>query len=303
MDDPTIIDFPSSQMSGRPRPAILLAMGRAEPPLDVEIGAETYRRVRIFKHDSWAATALYENESQRIVVKFNRQQSILGFPMRWLGRALARRESKMLHRLSSVVSVPAGCGDVKVDGKVVSTACAHEFVPGRSLLATDRVDDAFFPRLSFLLGQLHERGVAYVDLHKRDNILVDDKGVPHLIDFQISMRLPQLWPASLVTNILQRCDHYHLDKHRLHFRPDQCEGSIDRPAWIKAHRLIAVPLRQFRRWMLVRMGVRRGHGMAASEHAPQEELRDTAGIPLSGSDERLPGPSGSSPPANYQRAA
>ena len=272
MNKPTITGCPASQQFGRPRPALFLAMGRAEPPTQVELGEETYHHVRTFKHDSWAVTALYENESKRVVVKFNRQQSILGFPMKWLGRALARRETKMLQRLSSVVNVPAACVNVKVHGKVVETATAHDYVPGRSLLATDRTDDHFFPRLSKLLGQLHEHGVAYVDLHKRDNILVDGNGAPHLIDFQISVHLPRVWPISCLLNTLQRCDRYHLEKHRYHFRPGQCEESIDHPAWIKVHRLIAVPIRQFRRRILVRIGVRRGRGMASSEHRPEHTL-------------------------------
>ena len=150
--------------------------------------------------------------------------------MRWLGRALARRETKMLRRLSSIVYVPAACGHVKIDGRVDSTATAHDYVPGRSLLATYRVDDKFFPQLTTLLSQLHEHNVAYVDLHKRDNILVDGNGAPHLIDFQISLHLPRVWPVSYLLNILQRCDRYHLAKHMHYFRPDQSEEPIDRPA-------------------------------------------------------------------------
>lgn len=245
-------------------------MGRADPPTEVELGETTYRRARIFKHDSWAATALYECGSKRIVVKFNRKQPILGFPMKWLGRALARRETKMLTRLSSVTNVPAACVKVKVNGKVASTATAHEYVPGRSLLATEQTDDDFFPRLSILLGQLHDHGIAYVDLHKRDNILVDPNGEPHLIDFQISICLPRVWPISSALTILQRCDRYHLAKHRHHCRPDLYDEPIARPAWIKLHRFIAVPFRRVRRWMLVRIGVRRGCGLASSEHAPQD---------------------------------
>ena len=86
--------------------------------------------------------------------------------------------------------MPAACVDVNVNGNVVSTASAHEYVPGRSLLATDQVDDGFFPRLSMLLSKMHKHGIAYVDLHKRDNILIDNNGAPHLLDFQISMHLP-----------------------------------------------------------------------------------------------------------------
>ena len=303
MNEPILIRVPAVQESGRPRPPLFLALGRSEPPAQVEIGDTTYNRVTIFKHDSWAATALYEDGRKRVVVKFNRQQSILGIPMRWLGRALARRETKMLRRLSSITNVPAACGKVKVDGRVDSTATAHVYIPGRALLATDRPDDEFFPRLTKLLDQLHEHGVAYVDLHKRDNILVDGNGAPHLIDFQISVHLPRVWPISYLLNILQRCDRYHLAKHIHYFRPDQCEGSIDRPAWIKAHRLIAVPFRRCRRWMLVRIGVRRGLGMPSSECAPHATATDERIIQMPCLDEGQKQRSDSRGGPRFQRAA
>lgn len=268
-------NLPTDRGTVRPRPALFLALGRAEPPTEIEVGDKLYQRIRIFKHDSWAATALYEHESERIVVKFNRQQSILGIPMQWLGRALAGRETKMLERLAEVSNVPAACASIKVNGRVVPTASGHDYVAGRSLLPTDEVDDEFFPQLSVLLSQLHERGIAYVDLHKRDNILVDEQGAPHLIDFQISMHLPQRWPFSSLLGMLQSCDRYHVAKHKYYFRPDLCDESTrrlvkNRPAWIKAHRLIAVPFRHFRRWLLVRIGVRKAGGMATSEHSPQQ---------------------------------
>lgn len=303
MDEQTNTGFTATRKAARPRPALFLAMGRSVPPPTVEIGGKTYHLSRLFKHDSWAATALYEGtKSDRVVVKFNRQQPIFGLPMQWLGRALARRETGMLQRLSGLVNVPAACGPVEMDGQVVSTASAHEFVPGRSLMATDQVDDEFFPRLSFLLRQLHDRGVAYIDLHKRDNILVDDKGVPHLIDFQISLYLPPRWPFSSVLNILQSCDRYHVAKHQLHFRPDQQTEPLARPAWIKAHRLLAAPLRQLRRSLLVRLGIRLGGGMAASEHAPQEELREKP-VSIVAFQPNSHQPANATPNANLHRAA
>jgi hypothetical protein len=44
----------------QPRPRVFRALGKADPPEQVEIDGHPYRRVDILKHDSWAATALYE---------------------------------------------------------------------------------------------------------------------------------------------------------------------------------------------------------------------------------------------------
>ena len=258
----------------RPRPALFLAMGRGEPPPRIEIDGVSYCRIHCFKHDSWAATALYQSANKQVVVKFNRQQPVFGIPMKWLGRALARRERQMLRRLADVSQVPAACGQVTVDGRPAPTAAGHDFVAGRSLLGIESsVDERFFFRLEQLLDELHQRNVAYVDLHKRDNILVDEQGEPHLIDFQISLCLPRVWPLSWVLKILQSCDRYHLEKHKRFLRPDLCNGNLVIPRWIQLHRLIAIPFRQARRWLLVQLGIRQTSGMANSEYAPQEELR------------------------------
>ena len=46
-----------------------------------------------------------------------------------------------------------------------------------------------------MLNAMHERKVAYIDLHKRENILVNERGDPCLIDFQISVAWPRWLPA------------------------------------------------------------------------------------------------------------
>ena len=73
---------------------------------------------------------------------------------------------------------------------------------------------------------MHGRGIAYVDLHKRENILVGVDGQPYLIDFQIGLALPAWWPANLemieaVIRLAQHNDTYHLAKHVARCRPDQ----------------------------------------------------------------------------------
>src|SRR4051794_221535 len=170
-----------------PRPPVLRALGAADPPAAVEVGGEPYRLARVFKHDSWAATALYAGRDKRVVCKFNRVQPVGPVPMRWLGRVLADREAAILRRLADLPNVPRWSGPVRVNGRVLPNAVAHDFIPGHPLGDRERVDDRFFPALRAVLAAMHRRGLAYVDLHKRENVLVGDDGRPYLIDFQVGL--------------------------------------------------------------------------------------------------------------------
>lgn len=263
----------------RPRPPLFRALGRDEPPESVQLGGETYRRLVIVKHDSWAATAIYASARRQAVCKFNRRQPILLLPMRWLGRLLAARERSFMERLAGIDGIPVSLGPVCVGGRPLKHAVSHEFIAGHPLAESERVADDFFPRLRDVLAEVHRRGVAHVDLHKRENILVDDTGAPHLIDFQISFALPtrSRWAAAILggtLRMLQRCDEYHLLKHRVRHRPDQISLTAAdiqraRPWWIRAHRSIAVPFRSVRRWLLTQLGIRSGLGQATTEAFPE----------------------------------
>jgi hypothetical protein len=120
----------------RDRPPIFRALGLSDPPTSVEIRSNSgydgsYQRVQIFKHDSWAATALYACGEREIVCKFNRQQKIGGFSMRWLGKFLARRETLLLQKLSHIDNIPNSVGPILSENRVLENVTAHVFVPGR----------------------------------------------------------------------------------------------------------------------------------------------------------------------------
>jgi hypothetical protein len=226
-------------------------------------GAYVHRRT--YKHDFFAATGLYDGPSGRAILKIGRVAPLFRLPTRGLGRWLADREFAMYRRVEDLPGVP------RCLGRWGETGFVHAFVEGHPLQRHEWVDDDFFPRLEHLLDEMHRRGIAYVDLEKRENILVDDDGHPCLIDFQISWWWPadhrgrqglgRLIPAGLgrfVLGRLQEGDRYHLLKHRRRHRPDtlppvQLEASYDRGVYIDLHRRLFRPFTWLRRKILKRL--------------------------------------------------
>lgn len=264
----------------RPRPAMFRALGHSEPPAEVCVDGHSYMLLRVFKHDSWAATALYQaHDGRKTICKFNRVQSIGPIPMRWLGRFLARNESSALLKLQDTGHVPILLKEVVASGESHPNAIARVFIEGHPLGHREAVPEAFFPTLNSLLKTMHQRKMAYVDLHKRENVLVGDDGQPYLIDFQISFvpsRLLRVLPTTwILLSILQKSDDYHLEKLRLKSSPAGSDEGIKRPWWIRVHRAVAMPFRQIRRRMLVKIKVRSGEGRVHTEHFTEEGLRES----------------------------
>jgi hypothetical protein len=261
------------------RPAWLKALGNRPLPETVAIGGAPHRLRETFKHDSWAATGLYEGPSGILrVVKLHREEPAFGVPMSWLGRRLARHETHLLSTLADLKGLPALAGPVSSGGRLLSNAVARDFIDGHPLGNREAVDDSFYPSLRSLLRAMHERNIVYVDLHKRENILVNDRGEPCLIDFQISLAWPRWLPAGPLFALMRRSDEYHLMKHWSRSRPEQCGFDEvvlrSRIPWpIRAHRLIARPIRELRRRLLVKLGVRSGKGRVETELFAEHALR------------------------------
>jgi len=166
---------------------------------------------------------------------------------------------------------------------VLKNAVAHEYVPGRPLAPHDWPGDAFFRELLMLLEETHARGIAYVDLHKRENIIRGEDGRPYLIDFQVCFGLWSRWlrqvpPLMIVLRELQHLDMYCLSKHERRHRPHAVvlftdRKNCSRPWWINVHRFFAVPLRRMRRLLLVALGIRTGRGRVATELYAEDAFR------------------------------
>lgn len=277
---------PAPAQRVRPRPALFRALGRDEPPDAIEVAGRSWRRDCVLKHDSWAATALYRADGEALICKFNRVQPVGIVPMRWLGRLLARREAGFFDRLKDLALVPDGLGQVTAGGRILDNAAARVFVEGEAFRDREQIAPAFLDELRALIEAMHARGMAYVDLHKRENVIVGRDGRPHLIDFQVSFGLGAHWPgngriARALLALLQEMDLYHWRKHYARLFPERLtpeqRAAYERPpAFIRAHRRVAVPLRTLRRALLSRLRIRDRSGMARSEFEPEIAFREEA---------------------------
>jgi len=268
--------MPASLPAARPRPPLFRALGAADPPVAVTVGGDTYTRAEIYKHDSWAATGVYDGAAGRIVCKFNRVQPVLGIPTFWLGKRLAERERRALERLADLPQTPKPLGPVYVNGRLARNAAARAFVPGHPLTKTEPVGPEFYESLREAVLEMHRRGIAYVDLHKRENVIVGDDGRPYLVDFQICFDVthPRVrWIPGIraVFDWLCQADLYHLEKHARRLTPGRPRPAV--PAWLRIHRVFAVPFRELRRRFLVKKGIRTGRGAVATEVFAEDSVR------------------------------
>jgi hypothetical protein len=229
----------------------LYALPSARLPPVVPCAGGQYELVETFKHDFFAATGLYRGPAGLVVLKLNRTSAFFGFPLDWVGRLLGRREQRLYAAAQDLPGVP------RLLGPVGQAGFMHAFVPGRPLARRDSVGDAFFEQLLTLLRALHARHIAYVDLNKRQNILLGDDGRPYLIDFQISLLCPptgwRRWtPVRWLLARFQQGDYYHYLKHKRRLRPDLLTAeeriAVSRLSlWIRLHRWITRPLTHLRR--------------------------------------------------------
>jgi hypothetical protein len=251
----------------------LRALGPHNLPETFSLAGIEYRLVQTFKHDFFAASGLYQGAAGRIVLKMGRCVTFCGLPTSWIGRWLVAREVRFYSQVQDLSGVP------RLLGQVSPLAFAHEFVPGHNLLRHELVNDDFFPGLMQLLNTLHARGIAYVDLEKRENIIVGDDGRPYLIDFQISWQWPWRigrggWLARWLFNRFRAADLYHLRKHIRRCRPDQMNREQIQQSrrvgpLIRLHRTLFRPLTLLRRRILAH--VERVRARARSQVPPESK--------------------------------
>jgi RIO-like serine/threonine protein kinase len=145
-------------------------------------------------------------------------------------RRLARREADHLERLAGIRGVP------RLLGRPSADVFLREWIEGTTLRELVRVPDSVFPALRELLAAVHARGVAYADLAKEENVIVDESGRPWLVDFQISV-VKGYWLGGFA-DALMTADRYHLARHVKRRRPDQL-GDEDRDALARGRSVLS----------------------------------------------------------------
>jgi hypothetical protein len=211
-----------------------------KPGAEVVIEGVPYRYVKTFKDDFFAENHLMEAGDRQYVLKISRVKLFGGLGTGVFSRYMARREYNLYARVDGVPGVP------RLTGRAGNNGFLHEFVPGETLYDRRDVDVAFFDRLRACVEAIHDRGVAYVDLAKRENIIVGDDRRPYLIDFQIGLAraacrwCPLTWLYNRVVARMMREDLAHVLKHKRKVIWDLCteeerQVSYRRSFWRKLH--------------------------------------------------------------------
>ncbi len=238
----------------------LYACGKKPIPEQIIVDDSGYQLEKVLKHDFYAATALYKSKNptqkadsnpQKVILKLQRQSNFLFMPLAWLGRMLCHHEVSILRYLDSIQGTP---NLLSLYGK---NGFIYEFIEGVTLDETTELPQDFFDKLLELVHRLHQRDIIYLDMNKRGNIILDNNGNPHLIDFQISLHIGKKLRIfqpffDYLRQMGQRADIYHLFKHKRRLspellRPHEYVISRHTSLFIKVHRATATPLRKLRR--------------------------------------------------------
>jgi len=223
-------------------------------PDQLQVDGKSYELCERYKEGWLSAVGRYVHGSRELVLKTYRARSLAGLPVRWITSRMARHEIRVLELVRGIPGVPSLVGPYHDVGMI------RELVEGHPLERGETIAPDFFDRLEETLDAVHERGVAYVDLSKRDNVLVGTDGRPYLFDFQIAWtdapgRVTRFLPRSVRRSLLhqfQRGDRHHVLKHRARagastLTPSELEA-LDTPAWpIRLHRFLTRPYHKWRR--------------------------------------------------------
>jgi tRNA A-37 threonylcarbamoyl transferase component Bud32 len=141
--------------------------------------------VTVLKRQGWAKADIKRlslGGLQAILKDFSDKNRLA----RWIGRLQIRRETRALARLRGISGIPACLGEVAPCGLLLERVKGEPISEWRG----ERPEEfeAMFQRLKALVAAIHDRGVAHLDLRKRDNILIAAPGTPSIIDFNASVR-------------------------------------------------------------------------------------------------------------------
>lgn len=177
------------------------------------------------KADSFGRILLVEEAGARFV------RRDLGATPWWLRLPawyLARREARALRHLDGMQRTPRL---LRWNGRWLD----RSYMAGVAMYQRPpRGDLQYFRQARRLLQKVHRHGIAHNDLAKEANWLVQDDGLPALIDFQLAVIGN---PRSRWMRLLAREDLRHLLKHKRMYCPEFLtpveRRVLKRPSWLR----------------------------------------------------------------------
>ncbi len=163
-------------------------------------------------------------DGERIWIRRDTRAAHLG--VRWIARAAAAREARVLGALKGVDAVPALLG-------WQAGVLERSFMPGIPMQQAKPRDPSYYRAAHRLLKALRARGVVHNDLAKEPNWLQRVDGSPAVVDFQIAWYRPR---RGRLFRLLAREDLRHLLKHKRTYCPQHLTPTerrvLARRSWI-----------------------------------------------------------------------
>ena len=175
-------------------------------------------------------TLLYEDADRRYVIKVPHGKGLA----RYFHRHMLRHEYSVYRKLEDFDGAPHCYGLVDEQYLVL------EYIEGRTIRTKRPLDeDEFNARLLEYIKTMHARGIAHMDLKRKDNLLVKSDETPCILDFGAAViNKPGFHPFNHYRyNIARQFDYNAWIKHKYHDRLQEI-SIIDRPyykvTWIEA---------------------------------------------------------------------
>jgi len=188
-----------------------------------------------------------DNGIQGVVKDF----SVNGFIYRNLiGRFLLWGESYIYQRLKGIKGIPAFYRKISGLALVVSKT------PGKDLehlSEGESINLEFFQKLIRLIQKYHRHGVAHYDLKRSSNILIDECGNPHLIDWAATILEREffLYPFTIIYKKFIDDDFKAVIKLKMRYCPQEITDEEKRnyPHRVFGERTIRAVRDAGRRWL------------------------------------------------------
>jgi predicted Ser/Thr protein kinase len=166
------------------------------------------------------AVHVVDVDGRRLIVKSATGRGIV----RRLRERHLRHEHRAYERLAGVRGVP------RCHGLAGGRFLVLDYVEGPNVRdAKLRDAPAFYQRALSVIEAVHDRGVAHVDLKRRDNILVAPGEEPVLLDFGLAvLREPGFHPLNhWLFGLACRLDVNAWIKHKYRYREDEIASGAD----------------------------------------------------------------------------